>query len=260
MNNFRWTKDDETDWKNQIENLFSKTFETELAKYSPLELGDNLFRVFKDTEIAAVKLVAPRAIRKWASKETSAKWQEIIKDEEMLLEVRNIGKSIANTLRPLAGNKFALIVAKLLNSAFKENKLSLICQTQGKEKKQLSENLILKDETASSGIRDFKPDIDIVVSKVFSNNRIPIAIISAKTTLAERVMQTITWKRYIDQLPDAFSKMKFYLVTLWETFESGTNRERVQELDGVFVCNKNIQSYGKIKPFSMIIDELKKIK
>ena len=135
MNNFRWTKDDETEWRSQIENLFSKTFESELAKHSPLELGDNLFRVFKDTEIEAVKLVTPRAIRKWASKETSAKWQEIIKkDEEMLLEVRNIGKSIANTLRPLAGNKFALIVTKLLNSAFKENKLSLICQTQGKEK------------------------------------------------------------------------------------------------------------------------------
>lgn len=72
-------------------------------------------------------------------------------------------------------------------------------------------------------------------------------------------MQTITWKRSRDQFPEHLRKIKFYLVTLWEDFESRTNRERVQELDGVFVCNSNIKEYGRIKVFSRIIDELKQL-
>ncbi|MDI6758668.1 MAG: hypothetical protein QMD94_03220 [Candidatus Omnitrophota bacterium] len=52
---------------------------------------------------------------------------------------------------------------------------------------------------------------------------------------------------------------KIYSVTAWENFRSGTNRERVQELDGIFVCNEDILEYGKIKRFSKILEEFKKI-
>jgi hypothetical protein len=63
-------------------------------------------------------------------------------------------------------------------------------------------------------------------------------------------MQTITWSRYLE--------IKVLLVTAWETFESGANRERVQELDGVYVCNKDVKEYGKIKIFSKIVKDLEK--
>lgn len=259
MDNFSWVGDDEDRWKAEIETLFEGKFRERISKYNPLEFGNLLFQTFKDTEIEAVKLVVPRSIRKWASKETGSKWQEIIKDEAMLLDVRKIGVSIANTLRPLAGNKFALYVdvAQLLNLAFTENNLPLVCESQGKEKRQLADQLMLKD---GGETKDFKPDIDIVVFKTMKSQKRPVAIISAKTTLAERIMQTINWKRYINQHPEKSKEIKLYLVTLWETFSPGeVNRERVQELDGVFVCNKNVSEYGKIKHFSKIINELEQL-
>ena len=69
-------------------------------------------------------------------------------------------------------------------------------------------------------------------------------------------MQTINWHRYLEQLPNSLQNIKLYLVTAWDTFESGTNRYRVQELDGVYVCNEAVKEYGKIKLFSRIIDDL----
>jgi hypothetical protein len=60
---------------------------------------------------------------------------------------------------------------------------------------------------------DFKPDIDIVA--LHSETDTPLAILSAKTTLAERVMQTINWKRYKDQLPRDVRDVRLYLVTTW---------------------------------------------
>lgn len=134
MDKFSWTDKDEIKWKNNIEVFFAKVFESDLYVRSPLEFGDSLFKIFKESEIEAVRLVAPRAIRKWASTETAEKWQKIIDDDKMLLELRNIGKSIANTLRPLAGNKFAMYVAKILNATFDKEQLRLTCQTSGKEK------------------------------------------------------------------------------------------------------------------------------
>ncbi len=257
MDNFSWVGDDEDRWKAEIESLFERKFREGISKYNPLEFGNLLFQTFKDTEIEAVKLVVPRSIRKWASKEREGKWQEIIKDDAMLLDVRKVGVSIANTLRPLAGNKFALYVAQLLNLAFTENNLPLVCESRGKEKRQLADQLMLKDKGET---KEFKPDIDIVVFKTMKNHKRPVAIISAKTTLAERIMQTINWKRYINQHPEKSKEIKLYLVTLWETFNAGeVNRERVQELDGVFVCNKKVSEYGKIKHFSKIINELKQL-
>ncbi len=99
------------------------------------------------------------------------------------------------------------------------------------------------------GVRDYRPDIDIILVRTDKGNK-PMAIISAKTTLAERIMQTITWSRYL--------KIKVLLVTAWETFESGANRERVQELEGVYVCNKDVKEYGKIKIFSKITKDLER--
>jgi len=250
-----WTDEDEQQWKEQIAELFSRKLQEALSQCNnPLEVGNRLGDVLKGVELEAVKLVVPRAVRKWASKENLPQWEKILKDETMLSELRAISTSVANTLRPLAGNTFAQWVMDVLNATFQQQGLPLRCVTKGKVKSELSKRLVVHSATGGRTM-DFKPDIDIVA--LHSETDVPLAILSAKTTLAERVMQTINWKRYKDQLPQDVRNVRLYLVTAWETFPAGdVNRERVQELDGVYVCNTQAQPYGNIKPFAEIVKDL----
>lgn len=134
-----------------------------------------------------------------------------------------------------------------ISEALKEAKNPLQALTSGKIKNALGKEFVNK--VGRRGVRDYKPDIDIVLVRTDLNNK-PVVIISVKTTLAERIMQTINWSRYL--------KIPIILVTAWETFESGTNRERVQELDGVYACNTRVKEYRKIKRFSRIAEDLAK--
>jgi len=250
-----WVREAEIKYIASKEKFFKTQLDNALKKYQdPLVVGNKLSELLKNCEIEAVKLVTPRAVQKWASPKTVNKWREIIKDEQMLAELREIGKSIANTLRPLAGNTFTQWICQVLNLTFKDKKLPLECVTSGNIKKKLTKSLVLKAKATESGTRDYKPDIDIIV--INKKTKTPIVILSAKTTLAERVMQTINWHRYLERLPDDLRNIKLYLITAWDTFESGTNRERVQELDGVYVCNEDVKEYGNIKLFSKIINDL----
>lgn len=255
-----WDKDQEKEHKRTIQTLFDTKIDSALKGINdPLEVGDNLAKILKSSDEDVVKLIVPRAVRKWADRKTLQKWEDLIKDPKMVSELRVIGKSIANSMRPLAGNTFSFWVAKVLNKYFRESNIPLEAITHGDIKKQLSKALVIqpKDE---KGIRDYKPDIDIILVRSDQNNK-PVAIISAKTTLAERVMQTISWLRYLKTapVPKHFKELKIFLVTAWETFESGTNKERVQELDGVYVCNKKVKEYGNIKLFSKIAKDLEKL-
>ncbi len=64
-------------------------------------------------------------------------WEKFLENEQMILELREIGKSIANSMRPIAGNNFATWVTKVLNKAFENEKLSLHAETTGDAKKEL---------------------------------------------------------------------------------------------------------------------------
>lgn len=248
MTKDNWDKNQESEFKDVIRKFFDNKIDSVLQKARyPLKVGDNLGEILKDSDGDVVKLITPRAVKKWASPRTLPKWEKILEDPQMVTELREIGKSIANTMRPLAGNNFALWVAAILNKYFEQQKLPLHALTSGKIKSELSKEFINK--TGKRGVEDYQPDIDIVLVRIDLNNK-PVVIISAKTTLAERIMQTISWSRYL--------KIPIMLVTAWETFESGTNRERVQELDGVYACNTKVQEYGKIKRFSKIAGGLKK--
>lgn len=253
-----WTQKEEDNWKEGKEKFFDKKLKKALQKYkNPLLVGDKLGILLRDSEKEAVAFTTPRAVKKWASKATAKKWEKVLKDKKMIVELRNIGKSIANTLRPLAGHKFAQWVCRVLNESFMFYKLPFECVTKGEIKKAIAKKLVLKKKGKIT--QDFKPDIDIVVLKKVNKNKIPIAIISAKTTLAERVMQTINWGRYVKNLPKDVRHLRIYLVTAWENFRGGANRDRVQELDGVFVCNEDVLEYRKIRKFSKIIRELKRL-
>jgi len=251
-----WTDENEKQWKQRMTQLFESHLQNAFETYeSPLEVGNRLGDVLRGAEVEVANLVVPRSVRKWASLENLSRWEDLLKDENMLLDLRTISTSIANTMRPLAGNKFAMWITEVLNIAFNQHNLSLHCLTKGKIKSDLAKRLIVTPIDGNTK-RDYKPDIDIIV--VNNTTDKPIAILSAKTTLAERVMQTINWKRYKDQLPQDLRDLKLYLVTAWETFPAGkVNRERVQELDGTYVCNTRAELYGNIKLFESIIDDLK---
>jgi len=248
MKNNNWNKNQEREFKETIKKFFdAKISEALKGAKNPLRVGDDLSDILKRSDEDVVKIITPRAVRKWASQKTLAQWEKILEDPQMVIELREIGKSIANTMRPLAGNNFALWVAAILSAYFQKQNIPLEALTSGKIKSALGKEFINK--AGKRSVKDYKPDIDIVLVRTDLNNK-PVAIISAKTTLAEIIMQTISWSRYLE--------IPVMLVTAWETFESGTNRKRVQELDGVYACNTQVKEYGKIKRFSRIADDLKR--
>lgn len=254
-----WTDENEEQYGQQIRRLFEEKLEQALETYgSPLEVGNRLGDVLRELEVEAAKLVVPRSVQKHALPENLLKWADLIADEEMLLDLRRVSTSIANTMRPLAGNKFAEWISKVLDLAFTQQDIPIYCVTKGEIKKALTQRLVVTS-TDGNQRQDYKPDVDIVAVNKCTDS--PLAILSAKTTLAERVMQTIVWKRYKDErLPEELRNIRVYLVTAWEVFQAGSvNRDRVQELDGTYVCNTRAACYGNIKPFSSIIKDLREL-
>lgn len=258
MSGDTWSDEDEANWQREVQALFSQKLEEAFQQHDdPLEVGNQLGDLLKTLEKDIAKLVILRAVHKWASKEHLPEWKKILDDETMLEELRAIGTSIANTMRPLAGNTFASWVSRVLNASFDHHELPMRCMTRGELKQSLSKKFVVVDK----GQRiDLKPDIDLVVVYKKDKKDVPLAIVSAKTTLAERVMQTINWTRYKkdERLPQDVRDIKLYLVTAWETFlEGDVNRGRVQELDGVYVCNTKFEPHGNIKPFRLLLEDLK---
>ncbi|MEK7396853.1 MAG: hypothetical protein AAB116_07930, partial [Candidatus Poribacteria bacterium] len=69
---------------------------------------------------------------------------------------------------------------------------------------------------------------------------------------------TISWHNYLKTMPQEIHDIKLFLVTAWEKFDKDSvNRNRVQQLDGVYVCNTDVIEFGNIKLFSKIIDDFK---
>ncbi len=118
-----WNKNQESEFKEVIKKFFDDKIDSALKKSdNPLKIGDDLATILKNSDEDVVKIITPRAVKKWASPQTLPKWEKILGDPRMLLELRVIGRSIANTMRPLAGNNFALWVAKILNTYFLQKK------------------------------------------------------------------------------------------------------------------------------------------
>ena len=241
-----------------LENSFQEFLKENNNDYS--YICNNLGKKLKECKDLVYESILPNILDKWCSEETKPLWLEMIKNPKMLEELNTIGVSIANTMRPVAGNTFADWVCKILNKMFDENKMNLKCQTTGEYKKQINEQLkglkeFVNETTGEITKMDQKPDIDIVVYHKIKKKS--VCIISCKTTLAERVMQTISWQSYISNVLEDYTPV--YLATAWEDFIGNKiAKERVQSLAGVFVCNENVEEYGNIKIFSKIIDEFKK--
>ena len=126
-----WNNDLEKEFKDTIHRYFDEKISNALNNKNVLNVGDNLGQLLKNSEEDIVKIITPRAVKKWASLETLPLWEKFLKNEQMILELREIGKSIANSMRPLAGNNFAIWVTKVLNKAFEVENLPITASTTG---------------------------------------------------------------------------------------------------------------------------------
>jgi hypothetical protein len=149
---------------------------------------------------------------------------------------------VGDSLRPYAGNRFTWMVGAILKEQLRPHGIG--CDTRGKIRQRFSRNLVVK--TAGQE-QDLKPDIDIVVYDR-STEKVS-AIISCKTSLAERIMQTVRWKQARVILSAVSRNVPVFLVTAWEDFSNPTQRNRARELDGAYACNADVNEDDKIKRF-----------
>lgn len=244
----------ESEFKQFIESLFNETIEENIRKYGLKEVGLHLGKILESMDSLVVSKVVPRAIEKHTEGEIKKQLLSLIsKDKEYISALRRVGVSVANSLRPIAGNKFTLMVAQILKPQL--NEVGLDCVTSGPIKTKLNKLLVVKTD---AGDHDLKPDIDIIIFKKENPDNI-LAIISCKTTLAERVMQTVRWKDSFSTLPEKYSKTKVFLVTAWEKFENQTHRSRVHQLDGAYSCNEDVKEDSKVKKFDKLVSDLIKL-
>jgi hypothetical protein len=243
---------DEKFYQRQISAIRINKLNEAKERYGIENLGNHLGDVLENTANDVVNLVVLRSAHKFLSGNSYQAIKELLDSGTLTIqELWNLSTSIANTLRPLAGHTFASWVAVLLGNMFDKENLPLAATTKGEVKSALAKQLELQD---SEKMQDLKPDIDIVVYD--KRNKKPILIISCKTTLAERVMQTIRWSEFVSLLP-AEARVKVFLVTAWEDFKEKTQRQRVSGLDGVYVTNETVQVGGNIKYFNQIYDDIK---
>jgi hypothetical protein len=236
-----------------IQERFKSLKESKGTKEIADNLGEFLIGIKPEVSISVIK----GCIDKHVPLDKREIFNQLLSNPELLEIFNKVNVSYSNTMKPLAGGQFAELVCSTLNDMFVEADLNLRCSTSGKYKKIITDLLNKKSESKYN-----KPDIDIVLydSSKFDESAI-LGIISCKTTLAERVGQTINWKDYLTE--SLGSTLPVYLVTSGWGEElnnpNNINRERVQALSGVFVTSENTIEYGNIKKLSSALEEFKKL-
>jgi len=107
------------------------------------------------------------------------------------------------------------------------------------------------------------PDADLIVYDPQTN--LPVVIISSKTTLRERIAQTAYWKFKLNETHST-RYIKMFFVTpdddsdLSKPSEDNKPRMIVEvELDGSYVLSDNVLESKKVKKFSELIHDLRKL-
>lgn len=248
-------KKSEAEFKGFIDRLFDKVLEKNIQKYGIEKVGLHLGEILKGMDGEVVSKVVPRAIEKHTNGKVKNALLRLSRNEpDFIPQIRKVGVSVANSLRPIAGNRFTLMVARVLKPQL--NALGLECVTSGSIKSRLNKALVVKGD---DGEVNLKPDIDIIVYKAGTSPEKVLAILSCKTTLAERLMQTVRWRESLNGLPKEYQGIKVFLVTAWETFENPTQRSRARQLDGAYCCSENISEDSKIKRFDRLVGDLKRL-
>jgi len=243
------SESEEEFWQS-IEKIFDELLSRALKQYGPEGAGNKLGEVLRSAEMSVVKKVVPRAIAKHADPQIALELTKLIERQpDAIGALREVGVSIANSLRPIAGQRFTKLVSVILSRQLDPQ--GIACATRGEIKRRVSDGLLI---SGPDGEQDLKPDIDIVVYDKATEK--VIAIVSCKTTLAERIMQTVRWKEAIANIPSQYRDVKVFLVTAWDTFDNPTQRNRARTLDGAYACNEDIVEDDRIKKFDKLAPDI----
>ena len=179
---------------------------------------------------------------------------------------RKTGKDIGQSWRSFIGNNFEKLLQHIITEALESYEVSVINGSK-LNRNRLSQELdaVKKNLTINYGkFGELLPDADIVIYKP-EKSRI-IAVISSKTSLRERVVQTSYWRSKL-QDTESTEHIKVYLITpdrdkdLIEANPAKKPRIIAEtDLDGTYVLtSENLQESDKVKLFEHFIEDLKQV-
>jgi BsaWI restriction endonuclease type 2 len=246
--------DQEEEFKKDVEKVFGDTLNEGIRKFGQGNLLDHLGEILKGSEDKVVDLVVPRSVKKFATgKFAESLTRSLEENPGAPGQLRDIGVSIANTLRPLAGNRFTRLVRDQIEAPLKADGIRVA--TKGKIRKELNDAIDEAGEGADAAEgAQLKPDLDIVCYD--EDRQKAFLIISCKTTFAERLLQTVSWNTYIKALAKKGLDIKIFIVTAWEDLDNPTQRKRARVLDGAYVANTVVKEDDKVKRLSRIVADI----
>ena len=177
------------------------------------------------------------------------------------------GKDIGQSWRAFKGKNFQKLIQYILTDSIEKLGLKVIADNT-LERRELSQELSVVKRNVVIDYGEFGlqlPDADIVVYN--PEDLQVVAILSSKTSLAERVAQTSYWKFKL--LSDERTKhIKVYLITPDGKKDLRVVRNQVKksriiaeaELDGTYVLiAEELVESDKVKLFEHFIEDLKQV-
>lgn len=141
-----------------------------------------------------------------------------------------------------SGSEWETYVQNFVNSKISTSNMEVIGGKDAKNVREIFDYLSIRipgQETRVWG------DIDLLLVRKNGNNLKPLAVISCKTSIRERLTQTLFYRILLKD------KVKFYFATRdkkWGTPERPNKARSLSRafLDGVYVENNNETSFGDI--------------
>lgn len=195
---------------------------------------------------------------------------KILRDirNEYITKIKDYGvKDVEQSWKPFKGNLLEDIILKYIEEEVNKRKLKIVSGRQLEtEDKNLSEELALVKRHLVVDYGKFGlhlPDADLVIYNPL--NAKPVAIVSSKVTLRERVAQTGYWYLKLKG-SDTTKNIKVYFVTLDEDGDLSVKTPSTKgraiaetDTDGTYVITEqNIEESSKVKMIDKFLEDLLK--
>jgi len=183
--------------------------------------------------------------------------------EEYFKSVKPYVKDIEQSWKPFKGKIVEDIILETIEENIKRNGLNVIKGSRLEKTSNLSECLSKLKRNLCVDYGEFGmhlPDCDLVI---YNKDCIPVAIISSKTTLRERIAQTAYWS--IKLKMDGITKnVKVIFITLDEdgdlTLRKPAKKGRAiaeMDIDKTYVIGeKTIEESEKVRNFEYFVEEI----